>query len=122
MNRRRFFGWYEQIALDSREENLTQMVANTSKLIGLTCSVLVLAVVAGGCSSGGPTPEQNAINAANQADQAASRADAASQRAQAAAGQAQSAASRTEQAANAAKAAADRTEAIAQKTMSGAGQ
>jgi hypothetical protein len=84
--------------LDSREENLTQMVANTSKLIGLTCSVLVLAVVAGGCSSGGPTPEQNTINAANLADQAASRADAAAQRAQAAAGQAQSAASRTEQA------------------------
>src|SRR5208337_2856024 len=81
-----------------------QGLTGTSKLIGLASSVLLLAMVAGGCSSGNPTPEQNAINAANQADQAASRA--------------QSAASRTEQAANDAKAAADRAEAIAEKTMS----
>jgi len=95
-----------------------QGLTGTSKLIGLAGSVLLLAMVAGGCSSGNPTPEQNAINAANQADQAASRADAAAQRATAAASQAQSAASRTEQAANDAKAAADRAEAIAEKTMS----
>ena len=83
-----------------------QGLTGTSKLIGLAGSLLLLAMVAGGCSSGNPTPEQNAINAANQADQAASRADAAAQRAQAAASQAQSAASRTEQAANDAKASA----------------
>jgi hypothetical protein len=44
-----------------------------------------VAFVAGGCASGKPSPEQNAINAANTADQAASRADAAVQRASAAA-------------------------------------
>lgn len=88
------------------------------KLIGLTGSMLMLTVMAGGCTSSGPTPEQNAINAANQADQAASRADAAAQRAQAAASQAQSAASSTAQGANDAKAAADRAEAVAQKTLS----
>ena len=95
-----------------------QGLTGTSKLIGLAGAVLLVALVASGCSSGNPTPEQNAINAANQADQAAGRADAAAQRAQAAASQAQSAASRTEQAANDAKAAADRAEAIAEKTMS----
>ena len=44
-----------------------QGLTGTSKLIGLAGSLLLLALVAGGCTSGNPTPEQNAINAANHA-------------------------------------------------------
>ena|SRR5215469_4485032 len=100
-----------------RRETMEGLMRRTSKLVGLAGAILALSLVAA-CSNQ-PDPAQQAVNAANRADQAASRAEAASQRAQQAAAQAQAAASRVEQAASDAKAAADRAEAIASKTTAG---
>ena len=98
------------------EEKMEGLIRKGSKLVGLAGAVLALSLLAG-CSSNEPSPEQRAVNAANQVDQAAARADAAAQKSAASAAQAQAAASRVEQAASDAKAAADRAEAIASKTI-----
>ena len=95
---------------------MARMMRKSSKLVGMAGALFLFSMLAG-CSSNEPTPEQRAVNAANQADAAAARADAAAQKAAASAAQAQAAASRVAQAASDAKAAADRAEAIASRAM-----
>ena len=95
---------------------MERLMRKSSRVVGLAGGLLALSLL-GGCSSNEPTPEQRAVNAANQADQAAARADAAAQKAAASAAQAQAAAAQVQQAAGDAKAAADRAEAIASKTL-----